>query len=68
MTWEELKEEAKKMGDTCHAEDIIHLYKHELDITVYKYGTLSIRDVYGNDVCIGNRIPDQMLAIMKALQ
>ena len=68
MTWEELKEKAKEMGDKCHAEDIIHLYKQELDITVYKYGTVSIRDGYGNDVCIGNRTPEQMLMIMKGLE
>lgn len=68
MTWDELKEEAKKMGDKCHAEDIIHLYKQGLDITIYKYGSVSIRDGYGNDVCIENRTLDKMLAIMKALQ
>lgn len=68
MTWSELKEESKKMGDTCNAEDIIHLYKQELDITVFKYGTFSIIDRYGNDVCIVNRTPDQMWQIMKALQ
>jgi len=69
MTWEELKEEAKKMGMEVHRFWIID--KKEW-MTYYKDGTVDL-DFEWNEQTrtlpfAKNRKPDQMLAIMKALQ
>lgn len=61
MTWEELKEEAKKMGyvqgpwEDCIANGLFEFYKSG-GIVVF------------GEVIAKHRTPDQMLAIMKALQ
>ena len=68
MDWNQLKEEAKKMGDKIKAENIISFKKNGLYFNCYKYGSISIADARGNDICVKDRTPDQMLAIMKALQ
>ena len=61
MTWEELKEEAKKMGyeitDTC-------IYKSYIGLYFYKDGRIS----HNYETIAHKRSYDQMLAIMKALQ
>lgn len=66
MTWEELKEEAKKMG-----------YKEHQDIETVGYGNGIIIDGVCNgrnyidergNVYLHGLTPDQMLAIMKAIQ
>jgi hypothetical protein len=76
MTWDELKEEAKKMD----AEIYINPYDNNFEridyksICFFKSGTVSASDdapsdrVYGKIYLEDNRTPDQMLAIMKALQ
>lgn len=69
MTWEELKEEAKKMGLEVHRLWIID--KKEW-ITYYENGNVDL-DFEWNEQTrtlpfAKNRTPDQMLAIMKALQ
>jgi len=74
MTWEELKEEAKKMG----AKIYISPYGDGFERIDYKNITLTNKgDVvvegrfYDMDVTVDlaeNRTPDQMLDIMKALQ
>lgn len=65
MTWEELKEEAKKMGANENIfEDAIFL-----SIFMFcKEGSCFTEDGYPNNPFSVNRTPDQMLAIMKALQ
>jgi len=68
MTWDELKEEAKKMGNKCKAENIISFKKNGLYFNCYKYGSISIADTRANDITVKDRTPDQMYAIMKALQ
>lgn len=71
MTWEELKEEAKKMGaiieDDCSIRDVVIFlggigYTHKGHIITWsQYSAEFISLAH-------NRTPDQMLAIMKALQ
>jgi len=68
MTWEELKEEAKKMGYDVSDGNTIHTYTIYLDVYIYDYGTVSLKDGWGAEVYIEHRTPEQMLAIMKALQ
>lgn len=67
MTWEELKEEAKKMGcnlfiskSKCDDKEFDEeAFSTSSDNgTFYQYGTVHIHNIK----------PDQMLAIMKALQ
>ena len=69
MTWEELKEEAKKMGLKVHRLWIID--KKEW-ITYYENGTVDLDFEWDEQTrtlpLAKNRTPDQMLAIMKALQ
>ena len=61
MTWEELKEEAKKMGyvqgiwEDCITNGLFEFYKGG-DIVVF------------GDIIAKKRTPDQMYAIMEALQ
>ena len=68
MTWEELKEEAKKMGYHCYD-------KLSEKLTNGKYmffqdtGNVFFTDKYQLAICFAtDRTPDQMLAIMKAPQ
>lgn len=83
MTWEELKEEAKKMGyeviigyvgDYSYEKIIAGRYKN---VFFYRDGTMSCPFNYVDEngyakeertVMASFLIPDQMLAIMKALQ
>lgn len=69
MTWEELKEEAKKMGalieDSYNLRDVVIF----LDGIGYTHKGLII--TWGKDdwkMIAHSRTPDQMFAIMKALQ
>ena len=66
MTWEELKEEAKKMRWIHYDADIDCFYYNELQFN--KDGTLRIWDGFMYHILAEHRTPDQMLAIMKALQ
>ena len=68
MTWDELKEEAKKMGYRCYG-------KLSEKLTNGKYvffqdsGNVFFTDKNQLAICFAtDRTPDQMLAIMKALQ
>ena len=66
MTWDELKEEAKKMG---YDSDIDYTGEEFLRYGNYcfrKSGVIDNGMVYAN--IAHNRTHDQMLAIMKALQ
>ena len=66
MTWEELKEEAKKIGATIY----ISPYGDGFERIDYKglscYNDCSMTFAY--ETFAIERTPDQMLAIMKALQ
>lgn len=65
MTFEELKEEAKKMGADVDTEDITFESADGWTCTTYwKDGDISMNEV----LIAEHRTPDQMLAIMKALQ
>ena len=76
MTWEELKEEAKKMGAFIGSPSSIDVdYFRFGDLIFNKTGKIILNDTsYDEDVCSVNHLiaidrkPDQMLAIMKALQ
>ena len=70
MTWEELKEEAKKMGyslevDYTHSE-FLYKYTSEKRYCFRQEGAIDDGRYYG--IIAEDRTPDQMLAIMKALQ
>ena len=65
MTWEELKEEAKKMGynlfiskSKCDGKEFDEEAFSSDNGTFYQYGFVDMHNIK----------PDQMLAIMKALQ
>ena len=62
MTWEELKDEAKKMGYDITGVGGLAI---EDDVfTFWQDGKIAV-----DGVCVSDdRTPDQMLAIMKALQ
>ena len=71
MTWEELKEEAKKMGGLPYTynngEEVIELdvgedLEDSLDFHIGGQITFNLTRI------AEHRTPDQMLAIMKALQ
>lgn len=79
MTWEELKKEAKKMG--CKVYNQLDLISFKIPYSVnkgvehlYFEKDGDVRSVFTEKGCVGsmtlsqNRTPDQMLAIMKALQ
>lgn len=66
ISWEELKEEAKKMGWIHYDGDIDCIYYRGLQFN--KDGTLRIWDGLFYHKWAEHRTPDQMLAIMKALQ
>ena len=61
MTWEELKEEAKKMGADV---EIFGEFISMGDVFFWNNGEVNIL----GKVIAKDRTPDQMLAIMKALQ
>lgn len=67
MTFEELKEKAKEMGYRQTNKAKVDFYKTDVHNNLLE---ISLRgDVYFNDIKISeDRTPDQMLAIMKALQ
>lgn len=71
MDWNQLKEEAKKMGYKWgvyfNGKEYL-VSTTETIITLSEIGTIDIKDGYGNEVMFHNRTPYQMLAIMKALQ
>ena len=66
MTWEELEEEAKKMG-AMEFFNISTGCEHFMwrGIKFYDIGTIHQAD---GSLLSKNKTPDQMLAIMKALQ
>lgn len=79
MTWEELKEEAKKMG--CHVYNKPDLISFKIPYSVnkgveYLYFEKDgdIRIIYEEKGCVGsmtlsqNRTPEQMYSIMEALK
>lgn len=79
MTWEELREEAKKMGGKVYNQPDLIFFKIPYSVNrgveslcLEKNG--DVRIVYEEKGCVGsmilsqNRTPDQMFAIMKALQ
>ena len=74
MTWEELKEEAKKMGAKIYISPYGDGFERidYKNITLNNAGYISVADtVWGIDIVATlakHRTPDQMLAIMKALQ
>ena len=64
MTWEELKEEAKKMRALVREEQILYA-----NLECWKDGEVWFFDDLGRHTTLAvDRTPDQMLAIMKALQ
>lgn len=77
MDWNELKEEAKKMGYSevikhPRNKDVIALIHKDLLYGFYPDGTFETDCFIEDDLCgvpiAYDRTPDQMLAIMKALQ
>ena len=73
MTWEELKEEAKKMGASMYAcGDKFSFSGLEFDkdgFVCCEFSYLKGKRLINQNTVIGvNRTPSQMLAIMKALQ
>jgi hypothetical protein len=69
MTWEELKEKAKEMGAlVCCGGTILfsHLEFHE-DGDIY-LDREELDDVWNIPCVSSDKTPDEMLAIMKALQ
>ena len=74
ISWEELKEEAKKMGATIYISPYGDGFERidYKNITLNNDGDVVAADtVWGIDVIATlakHRTPDQMLAIMKALQ
>ena len=58
MTWEELKQKAKEMGDKNKSEDIIHIKRDGIYFTCFRYGSFSIMDGRGSDINFTNRTPD----------
>jgi len=66
MTWEELKEEAKKMGYTEFETSYYDDDGYEVDGDALSNGELTL---YEDGRVVGGKFkPDQILAIMKALQ
>lgn len=59
MTWDELKEEANKMGYGAYGDSV-----GDIIIEFFEDGTIMVE---GSQLAT-DRTPDQMLAIMKALQ
>ena len=71
MTWDELKEKAKKMGYKwgvyLNGKEYL-VSTTETIITLSEIGTIEIKDDYENEVMFHNRTPDQMWQIMEALK
>ena len=68
MTWEELKEEAKKMGYSDYAHPYLNAIEKD-EFVFYKGGWIYIDKKDVDEVLLSSgRTYDQMLAIMKALQ
>ena len=63
MTWEELKQKAKEMGYK-HTESVFGEILKKGNVFFVNYGTF----VANEYVVSERRTPEQMLAIMKALQ
>lgn len=74
MTWEELKEEAKKIGATIYISPYGDGFERidYKNITLNNNGDVSVADtVFGIDIIASfakNRTTNQMLAIIKARQ
>ena len=71
MTWDELKEEAKKMGADVYDTGSIYFshLQFEEDGGIYVDPVHYDWETSGECICVSSdRTPDQMLAIMKALQ
>ena len=76
MTWEELKEEAKKMGyylvKKVPYDRNVDCLVNEEGFAFYRDGTCEFDCNPDDNLCgepfVETRKPDQMLAIMKALQ
>ena len=71
MTWEELKEEAKKMGLNTE-QRMISVPHNEQSFIFLERGDIFVEYPEGGEAralwLCRSRTPDQMLAIMKALQ
>ena len=71
MTWEELKEEAKKMGYKwgvyLNGKEYL-VSTTETIITLSEIGTIEIKDDYENEVMFHKRTPEQMFMIMRGLE
>lgn len=65
MTWEELKEEAKKMGCYIFLKDAFCMEFSDTEFSFYKNGDIIVNHDTYLKRCVSY---DQMLAIMKALQ
>ena len=67
MTWEELKDKAKKMGYRQTNDDEVAFYKMDVHNNLLE---ISLRgNVYFNDIKISeDRTPEQMLMIMMGLE
>lgn len=64
LSWEELKEEAKKMGALVREEQILYA-----NLEFWKDGEVWFFDDLGRHTTLAvDRKPDQMLAIMKVVQ
>lgn len=79
MTWEELKEESKKMGCKVYNQPDLICFKIPYSVnkgveSLHFEKNGDVRIVYEEKGCFGSmifsqdRTPDQMLAIMKALE
>lgn len=70
MTWEELKEEAKKMGYSLEVDytdsEFLYKYTSENRYCFRQDGAIDDGRYYG--IIAKNRTPSQMYQIMKALQ
>lgn len=76
MTWEELTEEAKKMGYSLNTEHVWHFLckeqSEDATILFYKSGIIEYQldgeKSYTKIEISSDRTPEEMLAVMKALQ
>lgn len=68
MTWDELKEEAKKMGAEIYTSPYDDFERIDFkNVYLNKNGQIAVQDE-NLAMLSEDRTPDQMLAIMKALQ
>lgn len=73
MTWEELKEEAKKMGASFYISPFGDNFERIGFKNVKFFNDngekyIAVETKCGHEIFAEHRTPDQMLAIMKALQ